>query len=179
MRFLLSFATALAATAVAVPGTRAPHEKRETLPAPWKLARRARAEQVVPVRIGMKQRNLEEGARILEEISDQNSPNYGQWWSVEDVHDFFAPATAHVESVKEWLNTSRIHHNRTSLSANKQWVQFDATIGELEDLLNTQYHRISIMSSTTSRLELTLAKESDFRSKLSLCLLYAPKDQTA
>ena len=45
-----------------------------------------------------------------------------------------------MDGVKDWLGSSGIHHNRTSLSANKQWVQFDATIGELESLLKTQYH---------------------------------------
>ncbi|KAF2161129.1 hypothetical protein M409DRAFT_69979 [Zasmidium cellare ATCC 36951] len=140
MPFLFSLVTALAATAVAVPSTRPAHEKRDALSSSWKLARRAPVEQVVPVRVGMKQRNLDEGARILHELSNQDSPKYGQWWSVEDIHDFFAPATKHVESVKDWLSTSGIHYNRTSLSANKQWVQFDATIAELEDLLHTEYH---------------------------------------
>lgn len=64
----LSLVAALAATAVAVPSARMPHEKRDALSASWKLARRAPLEQVVPVRIGMKQRNLYEGARILQEL---------------------------------------------------------------------------------------------------------------
>lgn len=64
----LSLLAALAATAVAVPNTRMPHEKRDALSASWKLARRAPVEQIVPVRVGMKQRNLDEGARILQEL---------------------------------------------------------------------------------------------------------------
>jgi tripeptidyl-peptidase I len=35
---------------------------------------------------------------------------------------------------------SGIAKNRISQSANKQWIQFDGSIKELEDLLHTDYH---------------------------------------
>jgi len=36
--------------------------------------------------------------------------------------------------------SSGIAKNRISHSANKQWLQFDSSIKEIEDLLHTDYH---------------------------------------
>lgn len=42
--------------------------------------------------------------------------------------------------VKSWLVDSGIREERISQSANKAWLQFDATIEDMEQLLQTKYH---------------------------------------
>jgi tripeptidyl-peptidase-1 len=52
----------------------------------------------------------------------------------------FAPSDAAVQSVRAWLEASGIDANRISQSVNRQWIQFDAKVHEVEDLLKTEYH---------------------------------------
>lgn len=42
--------------------------------------------------------------------------------------------------MKAWLVGSGIRNERVSQSANKAWLQFDASIEEMEQLLQTKYH---------------------------------------
>ncbi|KAJ5164123.1 uncharacterized protein N7500_005953 [Penicillium coprophilum] len=103
--------------------------KRNRIPA-WKL---------LPMRIGLVQRNLEVGAGLLQKISDPSSEDYGKHLSADDVIDLFAPAEAAVASVKEWLLDAGIRAETISLSANKQWIQFDAHAKDVEELLLTDF----------------------------------------
>ena len=52
----------------------------------------------------------------------------------------FAPKQESVDTVREWLESSGIEPHRISQSVNKQWMQFDATPAEAEDLLKTEYY---------------------------------------
>jgi tripeptidyl-peptidase-1 len=56
------------------------------------------------------------------------------------VVNLFKPSDLAVDSVRLWLNKAGIADDRISRSANEQWIQFDSTISELEDLLHTEYH---------------------------------------
>ncbi|KAL2150385.1 hypothetical protein VTH82DRAFT_6948 [Thermothelomyces myriococcoides] len=72
--------------------------------------------------------------------SDPRSPNYGKYLSAREVVDLFAPPEHSVTNVKRWLVSAGVDERRISQSANKQWIQFDAPIYELEELLVTRYH---------------------------------------
>ena len=54
------------------------HEKRDALPVAWHKHSRAPRDALLPVRIGLKQRNLEHADRFLEDVSDPDSPNFGE-----------------------------------------------------------------------------------------------------
>jgi tripeptidyl-peptidase-1 len=45
-----------------------------------------------------------------------------------------------MDAVYEWLVSADVTAEKISQSANKQWMQFDASASDLESLLNTQYH---------------------------------------
>nr|POE79437.1 tripeptidyl-peptidase sed1 [Quercus suber] len=131
---------AASACAAPAPSTHVLHEKRESPTTRWIKGDRFGSDVVVPVRIGMTQSNLEKGHDHLMDISNPESENYGKHWSVEDVHDLFAPSSKSVEAVRGWLETAGIEAKRISQSVNKQWMQFDATVAELEDLVKAKYH---------------------------------------
>jgi tripeptidyl-peptidase I len=116
------------------------HEKRGRLPQTWQIGSRAAPQEIVPVRIGLKQSNVEEGANLFDDMTDFASPNYGHWWTPEQIRDFFAPQQDHVELVHTWLIDYGVNPSRIGQSANRQWIQFDASIVELEALLQTEYH---------------------------------------
>jgi tripeptidyl-peptidase-1 len=95
---------------------------------------------ILPVRIGLAQNNLEKGHSYLMDVSDPRSPNYGKYWSTEEVHDVFAPPAETIKEVMEWLCSSGIPNHRVSHSKNRGWLAFDARTYEVEDLLKTNYH---------------------------------------
>lgn len=72
--------------------------------------------------------------------SDPNSPRYGQYFSVEEVHDLFAPSQETVDQVRTWLESEGISADRISQSSNKQWLQLDLSVVEAETLLRTNYY---------------------------------------
>lgn len=54
------------------------HEKREALPIAWTKQSRAPRDAILPVRIGLNQRNLEYSDQFVADISDPESPNFGE-----------------------------------------------------------------------------------------------------
>lgn len=59
-------------------GSHVIHEKRDAHPVAWTKHSRAPKDAVLPVRIGLTQRNLEHSDRFLDDISDPDSPNFGE-----------------------------------------------------------------------------------------------------
>ena len=72
--------------------------------------------------------------------SNPASEHYGQHFSTDEVIDLFAPSTNTYDRVRTWVTSSGIANDRIAQSTNKQWLQFDASVHELENLLHTQYH---------------------------------------
>jgi hypothetical protein len=54
------------------------HEKRHALPFAWTKHSRAPSTAVLPVRIGLNQRNLEHADIFLEDVSNPDSLNFGK-----------------------------------------------------------------------------------------------------
>ncbi|KAI1364802.1 peptidase S8/S53 domain-containing protein [Xylaria arbuscula] len=124
-----------------VPRTYIRHEKRTLAQgSAWAKVERAKREVSLPVRIGLKQPNLIDGHNLLMDISNPDSENYGKHLTAEEVVDFFAPPESSVQAVRNWLVEAGIEEHKTSQSANKQWIQFDAPVNQVEDLLMANYH---------------------------------------
>ncbi|KAK6354539.1 hypothetical protein TWF696_003682 [Orbilia brochopaga] len=116
------------------------HEKREASNSPWVKRSLAERDSLMPMRIGLTQRNLESGHDLLMEISDPASPKYGKHLSDHEVIEMFAPSEESKDAVLKWLHSFGISPERISISRNKQWIQFDARVVEAEALLHTTYH---------------------------------------
>lgn len=138
------FLSLLTAAAVAVPSPRAGHvfhEKRAFEPVDWVQSRRLDPDHVLPLRIGLAQSNLDKLEEMLMAISHPASPDYGKHWTPEQVVDTFAPSSASVEAVKEWLTGSGFSEERVRLSPSKSWIEvLNTKASEVEGLLDTEYH---------------------------------------
>lgn len=77
---------------------------------------------------------------LIYHSSRHDSPKYGQHYTAEEVADIFAPSQATVDAVYGWLVDAGIAAEKISQSVNKQWVQLDVPVIDLESLLNTKYH---------------------------------------
>ncbi|RAO73388.1 uncharacterized protein BHQ10_009400 [Talaromyces amestolkiae] len=141
--FFLKIASVSALTALAVaapsPARHVLHEKRHRPATDWVKGTRIESSAILPIRIGLTQSNLHDGPEVLKAVSDPRSDRYGQYLSMEEVHDLFAPVEHHVESIKEWLHHSGIDKSRIVHSDNKGWLAFDATTEEAERLFQTEY----------------------------------------
>ena len=116
MHFSTLFTVALVGLAAAVPSPNADphelHERRDGAPHAWKRHSRAFKEQVLPIRIGLKQRNLEHGNRFLHDVSDPDSAKFGKHWTAEQVANMFAPAKETSDRTIDWLVNSGIEESR-------------------------------------------------------------------
>ncbi|KAK6356868.1 hypothetical protein TWF718_001208 [Orbilia javanica] len=143
MRFLLILLFGIfipIAGANPVDSTYVVHEKRAVENHAWFKRSPAERSSFLPMRIGLKQRNLDKGHDLLMEISTPGSPKYGNHLSKAEVIEMFAPAAESEHIVIKWLEDSGFHPDRISISSNRQWVQFDALVSEIEPLLRTSYH---------------------------------------
>jgi hypothetical protein len=123
---LFSSLSAVLALSYAATGYSAPttshvlHEKRNDSPqTPWKRHSRAQGHEVLPMRIGLKQRNLEHAERYIDDIANPSSPNFGKHWSAEKVAEVFAPEKDTSNGVMNWLTTSGIDAKRLKYSTGR------------------------------------------------------------
>ena len=53
--------------------------------------------------------------------------------------ELFAPKQESIDAVRDWLVASGIESSRISLSRGRNWLNVDASVAEVEDLLKTEY----------------------------------------
>ncbi|PSR82034.1 peptidase S8/S53 domain-containing protein [Coniella lustricola] len=156
MRFLASVASAaLFLTCAAVPTAPTKHvlhEKRAGLPHAWQKRDRATADHVMPIRIALRERNMEHAEQFIYDVADPKSPNFGKHWSPSKVANTFAPHPETKDAVLGWLEESGIARSRLSLSTGHNWVHFDGTVDEAERLFATEYWHYEHLASGGSRL---------------------------
>ncbi|KAF7800219.1 hypothetical protein EIP86_011466 [Pleurotus ostreatoroseus] len=116
------------------------HESRRALPASWTPLRRADSDLVLPLRIGLVQPQLDDIERMLLDVSDPESPNYGNHWSAAKIATTFRASPEAVNTVKEWLVTEGVHPSKIRLTSAGNWIEANVTISEAEDLLKTEYY---------------------------------------
>ena len=137
MYFLFLFALTVAG--LVVPATHEVHEKRDVLHPRWTRRDRVHPRSVLPMRIGLAQ-NLEDAESYIMDVSDPDSPNFAQYWSLEQVIDTFKPSDETMKTVYDWLTSSGIDASRIVHTDNKGWLAFDATGAEAESLLRTEFY---------------------------------------
>ncbi|KAK3066974.1 hypothetical protein LTR53_016422 [Teratosphaeriaceae sp. CCFEE 6253] len=111
------------------------HESRTDSPASsgWKQAAKVSGDAIIPVRIALRQTNLDQGYKKLVEVSDPASSSYGRHLRAEEVIDLFAP-------IEETVSSVRISPSDVLEYSNKGWLAVDMTVGNAERLFHTQYY---------------------------------------
>jgi tripeptidyl-peptidase-1 len=89
----------------------------------------------------LKQDNIHQIEQFLMDISHPSSPNYGKHWSPKKVAETFAPKKESTDAVRDWLRGAGFGDGRImALSKSRGWLEMNATVGEVERLLETKYH---------------------------------------
>lgn len=113
-----------------VPSTHVLHERQ--MPhwsRTWQRKSKAKKSALLPVRIGLRQTNLDDGHKLLMDRSNPESPNFGKRMSAREVIEFFAPPRESVEVVRDWLVEGGINVTRITQSVNKQVRSLPCIIG--------------------------------------------------
>jgi tripeptidyl-peptidase-1 len=145
LQSLLAFA-ALLVPALSFPASNLVlHEKRDE---PYMgLRERVEPDSIIPIRIALRQNNLETGYDRLMDVSHPSSSNYGKHLSAEDVHDIFAPSEETLQIVKEWLLSSGIEEDEVLHFTNKGWLAVDIPAHHAEKLFATEYYEHEFSNS--------------------------------
>jgi hypothetical protein len=116
------------------------HERR-ALPhlSKFRLHKRASGDQIVPLRIYLKQNNLDQLDKFLYEVSDPSSRSYGKHWSPEEVKSTFMPSAEAHESVMQWLQ-EELDSPRISAAPSGSHLTVSLPIAEAERLLGAKYY---------------------------------------
>ena len=141
---LLSLVTvgALIASALAAPSSPyVRHERRSSLPPGWRKTHKMPSHEVLPMRIALTQSNMHRADEFLMDVSHPDSPNFGKHWTAKQVAETFAPNVESVGAVTDWLKASGISPERISSTQSMGWLTFDATVGQAEELLKTEFFR--------------------------------------
>ncbi|QUC20437.1 uncharacterized protein UV8b_04678 [Ustilaginoidea virens] len=133
---------ALAASGLALPSSsHVVHEKRGLHTAPaWEKREPVDGATVVPVRIALKQTNLDKGMDLILDVSQPGSPKYGKHYKADEVAALFAPAQKTIDAVKGWLVKAGVPANKIYLSKSKAWLSFATTVDKLQQLVKADYH---------------------------------------
>ncbi|KAL6807472.1 subtilisin-like protein [Trichoderma sp. SZMC 28013] len=141
----------VAVVCAASPTTHITHERRDIHShRHWEKRNRLEPRDIIPVRIGVSQRNLDRGYDLLLDVSDPDSANYGKHWTAEQITEMFSPSRESIESIREWLTGSGISEDRIAHSLGYEWIHFNATVQEAEELFQTEYHSYQFGLETRS-----------------------------
>ncbi|KAF3385024.1 Aorsin [Penicillium rolfsii] len=139
--FWILLATAFSTIVNSLPPTLVIHEKRDRVLSEWKTVGRSKPDSLLIVRVGLKQNNLHRADEYLLNVSHPKSPNYGKFWSADQVVDTFAASDHTISLVRSWIIESGISDTRIILNSNKGWLSFTATAKEAEEMLQTQFYQ--------------------------------------
>jgi tripeptidyl-peptidase-1 len=144
---LVALAAVVAAAAAAPSSVHVRHEKRDGIPDGWVKHSSMHRTSMMPMKVALRQGNLDKLDGYLMDVSSPDSTNYGKHWSHEAIAEAFAPSQETVKAVTEWLESAGIAPSRVSQSQSLGWLNFDATVEEAESLLRTEYHLYRHQSS--------------------------------
>ncbi|KDQ08487.1 hypothetical protein BOTBODRAFT_645757 [Botryobasidium botryosum FD-172 SS1] len=119
---------------------RAVLESRDRLPAGWSKRDDLNKRGVVPVRINLRQNNLERSDQLLMDVSDPDSPRYGQHYTAQEVADIFAPSKETVNAVKDWLRDAGVAPHRVKYNHGQGSLTLNMAVADLEELLHAEYN---------------------------------------
>lgn len=110
------------------------------MPEGWRLHSRMHPDRVLPMRIALKQSQIDKLESHLMKISNPGSEHFGQHWSHEEILKTFAPSQDTIDAVMGWLRAAGIGQDRIRSSRSSGWLHFNVTVQEAETLLKTGYH---------------------------------------
>ena len=115
------------------------HERRHVPPTGWTKRSPVSPEVEIPLRIALKQSNLDDLEKHLLSVSTPGSKEYGKHWSHYRIAETFKPSHESVNAVWQWLVDAGFSSKKIRRSQSLGWLSLNATVKEVEVLLGTEY----------------------------------------
>lgn len=109
------------------------------VPKGWSRISDAPKDHVINLSIAVKQSQVDELERHLNEVSDPFHSRYGQHLSAEEVNELVKPSTETSSLVHEWLSNHGISKADLSYSPAGDWISIELPVAKIESLLDTKY----------------------------------------
>lgn len=107
----------------------------------WERLSRASSDLVVPAQIDLAEVHVDEAAGDLLALTDPSSPSFGQYWSPSDVTSALSLSDEDIKAILLWVEqTVELARSALRLSPCRCRIDFNATVGQLETLLSTEYY---------------------------------------
>jgi tripeptidyl-peptidase I len=109
-------------------------EEVSALPPGWRYDHAASSDEPLSLYVALAQPRLADLEARLLDISDPNSPNYGNHLSAEDIAAYRQPSQASFDAVLDWLQSEGI----SGAHQFQAWVGFNTTVSGAEALLGAK-----------------------------------------
>lgn len=139
LRFACGF-IGFASFAAAAPSAGCAHKVKESIHPPpgWVAKQLAPHNHGVKLRIGLPQPNFSVLEQHLYEVSDPDSPRYGQHLSKEETEELVAPHPDSLAAVENWLASHGLTaDNGLHYSPAKDWISIHVPVSLAEKMLDT------------------------------------------
>ncbi|KAL1635295.1 hypothetical protein SLS56_001718 [Neofusicoccum ribis] len=114
------------------------HESTPALPAGWAFQSKASDNETLSLRIAL-HRPHSDYLRIAEDVSDPDSPNYGNYLSADQLQAVLPDTSSAGSAVIAWLESEGVR----GVSQKGEWVNFETTVGRARDVFNADFARYS------------------------------------
>lgn len=109
------------------------------VPRGWSSVGNPHPDQVLDIKIGIKNKRFAELERHLYEVSDPAHHKYRQHFSKDEVDSLLKPDESVSDLVSQWLQAHGIESSECSYSSAKDWVSVSLPVSKVEKLLETKY----------------------------------------
>jgi len=130
---------ALVATTATAHETLSPYHINSVKSKGWEATAPAPPTSSIRLTVALRQENVEQLTATLHDISNPDSPQYGQFLTQQQVNDLVAPTPATVETVTTWLSQHGALDTTFKATPNKDFLHVDTTVAEAERLIKGTY----------------------------------------
>ncbi|KAH9915488.1 family S53 protease [Fomitopsis serialis] len=113
------------------------HEARAAAPSGYTLISSASPDTVLNLRVALVQSNIDGLLDTLYDVSDPESPNYGEYLTKEEVEAYVKPTQDSVEAVYAWLGDNNL--TATPVSPSGDWVEVNIPVSKANELLDADF----------------------------------------
>jgi tripeptidyl-peptidase-1 len=105
----------------------------------WKWSSSCSDDESIELTFAIKQQNIDQLTSILNDISNPKSKNYGQYYTIDSIHELLKPSDDSLNTIKTWLLDYVNEDEIKSVTPNSDFLRIKTTIEKANKLLNTQY----------------------------------------
>eukprot|EP01094_Clydonella_sp_ATCC50884_P021856 TRINITY_DN48_c0_g1_i1.p2 TRINITY_DN48_c0_g1~~TRINITY_DN48_c0_g1_i1.p2 ORF type:complete len:573 (+),score=234.19 TRINITY_DN48_c0_g1_i1:107-1720(+) len=89
--------------------------------------------------VAIKQQNTDVLEQLFWDVSNPESPKYGQYLTVDEITDIIAPRDESVEAVQEWVREHNGYNARLTL--NRDFLKVEMSLLDIQNMLNVTFLR--------------------------------------